>query len=239
MNKEFFKIIKEINSLEAKLDIFQNLKADDKKRIKRLFDQKSYRQEDLHKASAKKDALQKELFSIDRRTMEIEKILKENNEKLNSIFDEKIASKLESSNEVLINELNEIQERGMYLLEKIEEVKEEIENAQNFLSGIDETIDEIKAEVLEKQGLKNESEKHIQERVSQILSDLPTDFKAKYNQLKKNAPHHNSLSLAKDKKCQFCHYEINSKKLEAIEIKFELHRCDMCKRILIPEQASY
>lgn len=239
MNKEFFKIIKEINSLEAKLDVFQNLKADDKKRIKRLFDQKSYRQEDLNEASAKKDALQKELFSIDRRTMEIEKNLKENNEKLNSIFDEKITSKLESSNEELTIELDEIQEKGLSLLEEIEEVKEEIENAQNFLNGIDETIDEIKAEVLEKQGLENESEKHIQERITQILNDLPTDFQVKYLKLKKDAPHHNSLSMAKDKKCQFCHYEINSKKLEAIEIKFELHKCDMCKRILIPEQASY
>lgn len=239
MNKEFFKIIKEINSLEAKLDIFQNLKADDKKRINRLFDQKNHRQEDLNEASSKKDALQKELFSIDRRTMEIEKTLKENNQKLNTIFDETITSKLEKLNKELSSELDEIQERGLSLLEEIEEVKEEITNAQNFLNGIDETIDEIKAEIFEKQGLENESEKHVQERISQILNDLPIDFQTKYLKLKKDSPHHNSLSVVKDKKCQFCHYEINSRKLEAIEIKFELHKCDMCKRILIPEQASY
>jgi predicted nucleic acid-binding Zn-ribbon protein len=171
--------------------------------------------------------------------MEIEKTLKENNQKLNTIFDETITSKLEKLNKELSSELDEIQERGLSLLEEIEEVKEEITNAQNFLNGIDETIDEIKAEVFEKQGLENESEKHVQERISLILNDLPIDFQTRYLKLKKDSPHHNSLSVVKDKKCQFCHYEINSRKLEAIEIKFELHKCDMCKRILIPEQASY
>lgn len=239
MNKENFKIIKEINSLEEKLLNFDRLKSEDKKRIQRLFDQKSYRKEDLNEATLKKDALQKELFSIDRRTMEIEKTLNENKNKLNSIFDEEIIQKLESHNSQLNEELCNIQARGLEILEVIESLDGEIIDAQSFLKGIDETINEITEEILAHQKVEDISENSVHQRINEISNELTSDFKATYMKLKDNAPSHHSISLLKDKKCQFCHFELTAKKIEEIEIKLQPRACDMCKRILIPEQASY
>jgi predicted nucleic acid-binding Zn-ribbon protein len=239
MNKENFKIIKEINSLEVKLNHFDNLKGEDKRRIERLYQQKEHRLDDLKSYSLKKDELQKELFQIEIRTQEIEKEQSNIAQQLNQVLESNLQEKLNLQKHKLDDELNNIQEKGLLNLEAIETFAIEIQDAQSFLNGIDETIDEITHEILEKQNVDNLSEDHIKKRIEEVTADLTDEFKASYIKLRKHAPVHNSLSLLENNKCQFCHYEVNAKKLEDIQVKYQLHACEMCKRLLIPPESSY
>jgi len=239
MKPEYFKIIKEINSLEGKLHSFRNLKIEDQKRIQRLYDQKDFKKEDLTDFIAQKESSLKECFQIDRRTMEIDKEIENINSQLNSIFDEKTIAKLVTNKEALNHELATIQEKGLELLEENESLEEDIKSAQTFLMGIDETIDEIYLEVFEEAKIKQVSQDAVIERIDQITQDLSEKFKNSYLKAKEQTPKTNPLSHIMQSRCQQCQFELPSNLISDVEDKFLIKTCVMCKRILIPQSSAY
>ena len=118
-------------------------------------------------------------------------------------------------------------------------ISEKIKDAQTFVNDIDETIDEIKADILHEQSIKDISYENIQNRIKNLLEDLPESFQTKYLKLKKLAPSDHTLSPLKDERCDYCGYKVSAKDAMQIENLETLSACKMCKRILIPVHSAY
>lgn len=239
MNAEFFKIIKEINSLELKAKSVETLKVEDKKRMDRLYEHKENRQEDLNTYISELNNFEKRNREIDYRVQDIQKSLEDILFQKNSVFEEQLQRKLEENEKILIDEKDTIENEAFDNLEKIEELDQEIKNAQNFLRGIDETIDEILNEVKTDLGAKNLNIEKINERIDEILNDLSEEFKNKYLKLKDKAPLNSPLSILNENRCSQCGFQVPAQAALDIENLKLLDQCQMCYRILIPSHSSY
>lgn len=239
MNTEFFKIIKEINSLEIKINALDNLKGDDKKRMLRLHEHKSNRLEDLKSSTETANKLEKRNREIEYRIEDINKELLTISAQLNSVFEEKLQKRLHEKQITLKNEIERLEEEAFEILEKLEDVNQEISDAQGFLNGIDETIDEILVEVQSDLMFKDKDINQIKDRINQIESELSDDFKKKYKNLKEKAPKNTPLTFLKQSRCGHCSFQVAAKLAEEIENLKILSSCQMCKRILMPEHSSY
>lgn len=239
MNAEFFKIIKEINSLEQKVFSLNSLKAQDRQRISRLFEHKEQRHEKLKDHLKEIQNLRTLSVHIDNSINENDKKIQEYNSQLNSIFDQNLQDRIQENLEQAQNNNEKLQEEGLTTLEKIEEIEQEIIDSQNFLKGIDETIDEIKAEISQEQTIQDTSITNVHERIEDLLSDLSEDFRTQYLKLKAKAPTTNTLSIIFEERCSHCGFQIPHQKAEMILNLKSLCSCEMCQRIFIPKHSAY
>tara|TARA_B100001971_G_scaffold215185_1_gene259332 strand:- start:4641 stop:5360 length:720 start_codon:yes stop_codon:yes gene_type:complete len=239
MNPEYFKIIKEINSLEKKIFSLDSLKKQDKQRIQRLLEHKSNRHEELQNFLNEENDLFKEAIEIEKEIELIDKRTADLNSQLNQVFEEDITKKLNENLKKLEQDLSQKEDRGLAILERQETLKSEIYDAQNFLKGIDETIDEIKTEIMQEQAHKDVSYENIQDRINSLISELDEGFKEKYLKLKNKAPALDQLSIINDERCAFCGFKINSSDAQRVLNLEKLLGCSMCNRILIPGHSAY
>lgn len=239
MNKEYFKILKEISSLENNIDILTAKIQAENQRVDKLVER-----QDL--ASEEREALQGELKA---KRLESQKnegqiaTLDGKHQKIkadiNSSFDPKHAQALENERESLTTQLAELEDAGFLILEEMDALEEQIAAKSEFLSGIGETIQEIKSEVDEScAGFIKELESKRQ-RVAASLNELPKNFQESYEKVKTKNLSISNFTKIQSGTCAVCKTSVDKSKQSQIEDQLALKTCSSCSRIFIPNQALY
>lgn len=240
MNKEGFKILKEINSLNIKKNELQAKIAIELERIDKIQHTRSKRKEDLEVNEDKSHKLKVQLLEIDKKSEKLDQLISNSQQKINNSFEEKELNALNQQIDNAQIELDKIQEEGLELLEKKEALDEEITNAKSFLKGSLETIEEIRAEVnQENDNLFSELDQ-IEIRLNLLHEQIPLKASERIRSLiaknKKLAP---LAHISSTKNCDICGYLIPHATEQAVEKELKLTSCPGCTRILIPQSTKF
>lgn len=239
MNKEYFKILKEISSLEKARDQFLYENSEETARIDKLIQKED-------EARSEKEDLQRLLEDLKAQSTENENALSQTSSKLAKIkadiagtFDSKNVDKMEHQSESLSEKIDQLEDLGLELLEKSEEIEKEIKEKETFLSGIAETIEEIKKDVMLASGANTKQIETLDNRIDNNLKQLPENFVRAYEQVKSRKLSVAAFTSIASGKCQVCKMSVDKTKERQVEEELALKTCSSCGRIFIPKEALF
>jgi predicted nucleic acid-binding Zn-ribbon protein len=120
------------------------------------------------------------------------------------------------------------------ILEKIESQQVSMQDNKTFLSGIENTIQEIKSEVEAEIKEHSKQIEQLELRLKLLKEDLPPDFKdALERTLKKNLAL-GPFTRVDQGSCYFCRYKISRIDESEIDMQRALKFCTQCSRLFLP-----
>jgi predicted nucleic acid-binding Zn-ribbon protein len=120
------------------------------------------------------------------------------------------------------------------ILEKIESHQVSMQENKTFLSGIENTIQEIKSEVEAEIKEHSKAIEQLELRLKLIKDELPPDFKeALERTLKKNLAL-GPFTRVDQGSCYFCRYKISRIDESEIDMQRALKFCPQCSRLFLP-----
>lgn len=131
-------------------------------------------------------------------------------------------------------EIAALEDKGMQLLQDLDDNEVERKDTQTFLEGLKKTVEEIGAEVTV------DVEKHKSEisqldlRQDSLMEILPSEFKDLLMRTLKKNPVHGPFTRIENGTCFFCRYKISRIDESEIDMQKKLKTCPQCSRIFIP-----
>lgn len=239
MQKEYFKILKEISSLISKKQELEKHINDELKRILFIKDQRQKRSSLLEEKINEKALISKEEVKIENELSSLQKSLDQAKGNINSIVDVNQEKALLSQISNLEEKINVLEEKGFLLLESLDLCNEDIKNAQNFLDGSLISLNEIEQEV-NKINLENNHQIEItQSRIEALKEELPPKFNDAIDSALKKKIANSIFTRINQSKCDICKLGLSKVEEDSVEKKMELLTCSGCKRIFIPENSLY
>lgn len=136
--------------------------------------------------------------------------------------------------QTFVLEISVLEERGMELLEKLEQNETERADAKQFLTGLEKTTKEIADEVNTEAEKEKAAIANLDLRLSSLKAELPSDFKAQLDKLLSKNLAHGPFTRIEQGSCFFCRYKISRMDESEIDMQKNLKTCPQCSRIFIP-----
>ncbi len=240
MNKESFRILKEINSLTVKTADAEKLVAKELTRIAKIEDQRAQREALKQEAQEKLQESKHELQQIESRIELLSKKLESDKANTNNVFTQEEVSALEQQIESSQIELNQLEEQGLELIELIEGLEQDILDTDSFLAGTLDTIAEIEDDINQENADTYQAIKNNRARIDLLKEQLPEKVISKLEELlAKNFTHGPLVEISAQNSCLSCGYLIPIALINSVENKLNFHTCPGCGRILIPQSTKY
>lgn len=239
MNKEQFKILKEINSLLLKIkEIDLNIESENS-RVTKIINLREEKKSHHLKLQDELVAIQKDIDLNEKKLKEIAKIKETSEKSSHLIKNESEAEKFSLQQKKLNDDISSAEDLIFSLLQRFDDIQNEISETALFLEGSLITLNDIKKEVLEiNEPLLKEIEK-LKVRIEYLKGELSQNFKTKLestlNKNLKNSPFTRIISSY----CEHCKLLVSKIDEEAIERNLSLKSCSGCSRIFIPREANY
>ena len=239
MELESFKILKELVSLDEKAKQLKANIEQEYKRIDRVEERKSQAQSALQSQEENlKLLIKKEKELSDQTETLAERILKlKNNLEDPQYYSQQNA--LENQYAILIAQKEELESSSFELLEKIEECENLIDEKKGFISGVGETIDEIKVEVEEEVAPLRQEIEILKSRIENLKQQIPKEIHSRFMTILAKNLRYGPLAEIKGNSCSVCGFMITPKNIEDVETHHKVLSCQGCQRIFIPAQAKY
>ncbi len=240
MNKEIFRILKEFQSLHLKRDELSKSIKNELQRIEKIEEQRTKRDKILQDDLIQLKELKSKMSKIENQINDTTNRLENSKKKMNQIVSQQELEAITSQIKSYENELSELEEHGLEVLDRTEILDESISNAQNFLIGSLETIEEIEKEIKEQnEPLYNELN-ILKERIEILKSQIPEKVLIRILELQSNGPKYSPITeISPQNTCKACGYLPPKALVDSVEIKLKLHSCPSCSRIFIPESSKY
>jgi predicted nucleic acid-binding Zn-ribbon protein len=239
MSMESFKILKEINSLSIRRNELLDLTAGEQKRIVFIENNRAQREETLLSLESQLKQYKTDLTQVENQINLLSLKIEKDKKNLTSLIDESSIESLSKQIDEMRNKLDNNEEQGLELLEKIEGTVQEIKDCHDFLEGSLESLNEIKEEVDESVSQYQKEVDSINKRDKLLMEELPPNFKSKIELILKKNIQLSSFSRIKGECCEFCRFKLSKVDIIAIEDKLTLKSCQGCSRIFIPIQSGY
>jgi len=163
---------------------------------------------------------------------------KRTKEQLDMLTSEKEIKAMEHQLEVMASDLGQKEENYFSLLERSEAIAEEKKEAEEFLKGSANTIEDIKKEVeVERQKFNKQIENRNLRIISLEDQCHPALLKF-YKEIEKKFAPKKAVAFLIDKKCSACFVQVDSMFKTALEEGRSMETCPNCGRFLIPETAK-
>jgi len=239
LNKETFRILKEINSLYLENTRLTEIIASESSRTTKIEDLRS-----------EKEQL---IVTLDRRVKEeslklshTEDEIAQNQQKLNqamsnknNVFTEHEISSFEKQIATYKEKLDELENSGLEIMTLCEELSCELDEAKNFLKGSIETLNNIRLEVTENNKPYQEKINVNTKRMQHLFSELPELLKQKFTQLLERNLKYGPVAQIDKNHCSVCKMELAKSEIEAIEKHLQIKFCPSCSRVFIPISSLY
>ncbi|MEX1099494.1 MAG: hypothetical protein WEB87_03640 [Bacteriovoracaceae bacterium] len=239
MNKEYFKILKEINSLEQKMASLTAINQEESFRVDKLKQKKDEALQDLEALELEERLLKQKSQKIENRLAALDSRGKKLDADLKGNFDGKQAPLLEKEKAKVALELEDLENQGLENLEKLEELEAAIQDKKTFIAGVAETIEEIGLEVGEIVVKNENAMKTLEKRIENSLQEVPANFQSVYSSLRKKAMPVSLFASIQNRKCSICKMSVDWEKEAKVEEKMLLKTCSNCGRIFIPKESLY
>ena len=239
MNKEDYRILKEINSLNNELDKNQALIDDQLHRVVAIERQRGFKSDDLTLTEDSLSKARTELNQIENNIAHGQKLLDQSKSNKANVFTQVEIESLQAQIDRSANELDELETRGLELMDEIETLESDARDAKTFLAGTLETIDEITEEVIESNAPTINAIKILEGRIDLLFIDLPEKVVSVTKKLIEKKLIHGPFTSLNANQCRICGYTLPVKKSEDIEKRLLFTQCSSCRRIYIPETSLY
>lgn len=220
----WFEKLREFDSLSKMRHKFEIYKNDQESRITKLHDTKKSHFD-------RKLELITSIAKLNQELGDIELKIKSNNlqkERLiNSGGDSQKITNYEKIN-------NELEDNGFNTLVLIDKYQHEIIDIEQFLNGIDKTINEIKEEISQELRPLEMEYNSYNMRQELILEELPSEFKSTLNRVLKLKLAHGPFTKIENGGCYFCRFKVSLLDQSEIDTQFSLKTCTQCNRIFLP-----
>ncbi len=236
MDIEYFRVIKEIQSLNLK--IFDHLKNidDEKARINYLETKSDESKKSLKIFQDEKRELTKKLTSLEEEHFEKEKNLSKAKDNLALASDMNQQNAITKQIENLTPVVESLEEEILITLENIETLDENILDKTTFLDELEETQFETHQEVETKCNEENKEVNTLEQRVSGLLNELTETDKQLIKNTISKFPKRDFLTRANSqKKCDKCKFTLDAQTYSSISELKSIELCTSCKRVMIPE----
>jgi len=239
MSSEDFKITKEINSLTIrKTSLLSEIHAE-QKRITFIqnnrTDRENERNDSLTLLKETKTLMQKIENEIANHQLHLNK----DKIHLSSVTNNEQLISLEHTIKHAQEKIEDLENNGFELLDKIEELEIQIKDCETFLKGSAETLIEIQAEVDTFSNSHNKQIEVLDSRIKLLMESLPPIFQDRLTRLFERKIAISSFTRILGGSCEFCKFSLNKVDISNIEDKFQLKICQSCGRLFIPQQAAY
>lgn len=239
MNKEYFKILKEINSLEGDVSSLEAENQQETYRVDKLTAREEETRDELRRLQEELKEKKLESQKNENLLVSLDVKVKKSAADMRASTDSKHMEAQERERERYEAELEQAETYGFEILEKIDELSGLISEKETFLAGIGETIAEIKAEVDEVAAKNQVQIDSKQKRVDSALEQLPKNFQSAYQSVKSKNLSISSFTKIVAGKCAVCKMSVDRTKESQVEDQLAIKSCSSCGRIFIPNQALY
>ncbi len=231
---EHFKNFIEIQALLKKISTHEENIQEHQNRINFVESSREKRNESRELLISKREELIKESQSLENSLFDKEKDLTRANENSHKASNQAQATALENEIQKLEPIIDQIQENILTILEVVESLDTEIKEADEFLKGSLETLNELKEEVRIDIDKEQQEIKNYSDRMNLLLESLENTQRKFFEQTLKNIKDKQVISFLNGKLCSRCRYEASSTQITEIENGRSIEVCDNCSRILIP-----
>ena len=239
MSMESFKILKEINSLSQKKSELEASILKEEKRldfIKKNREDRSHEKEDLNTLLKQ---FKSELMETENTISQLSSKIEKDKSNLSSLIDGNAITSLQKQIDDMKTNLDLNEEKGLELLEEIEETESKISDCVEFLTGSLESLNEIGQEVQLATRDYTEEIEILNNRNKALMEQLPENFKSRIELTLQKEIKISNFTRIKSDTCEFCRFNLSKIDIIAIEDKLALKSCQGCSRIFIPIQAGY
>lgn len=224
MSVEWFMKLKEIDSLSKMRINYLKTRSEQKERISKLND----RREETLLQTAK---LKQETISSNSELAEIDKKIKNASEQKQRVLD---IGGDEKKVQNYLSEIGMLEEKGMELLSRQDEIENEIQDSKTFAAGIEKTINEISLEAKPELDKINQEISNIELRHNLLMEELPLDYKSLLLKITAKNLAHGPFTRIEQGSCYFCRYKISRMEEDEIDMQKNLKTCPQCTRIFLP-----
>lgn len=213
--------------LDAIQDNIQRIAMIKQQRAQRE-DQKNANQESLNTKIHENSTLEKELA-------ETENKIEKSNEHLSVATNQQQADAINKELETLQPKADNLENQILELIDEIDQLKINICEDEEFLSGSLETLNELETEVLTINENENKQIKTLEERVENLLSLVPERYKTAYMQSQKNHRFQHPIAfIDASRNCNQCRFALDITIQEHVTKGLSPETCPSCTRLLLP-----
>jgi predicted nucleic acid-binding Zn-ribbon protein len=127
-----------------------------------------------------------------------------------------------------------VEEEGLAMLIRQQELEVEIEEHKTFLAGFSKTVKDIREEIelnLSNQKMKRDA---TLERAQNLFTTLPEEWQKAYQKIAAKNPAHGVFTRLDGLKCQFCRGAVSKVFESEVDTQFQLKACPSCGRLVLP-----
>lgn len=206
---------------------------------KRLIDTLSKKQKAISDIESKNDKIKSfKLKELELSVADLEKKVSHFKEQMNQIKTQKeldsLNHEIKTSSETLA-----IAEKDFF--EKIDiasKLEKEISDLNNFLTGIDVSITEIKSEVQSEIIVQQKEIDNFQLRINSLLDQVNPSYKKMYLELSERFKSTSPTAFINGKNCSVCRINIDAQTINLVDHAKSLELCPNCGRILLPNNLN-
>lgn len=174
--------------------------------------------------------LEKELFDWEKKREQAET-------NQSKAFDQKQAEALAKEIGQITPKCEECEEKILSLLEENEGIEIKISEADQFLAGSLETLEEISNEIYEETVEERKQINNYESRVRVLLEEIPKDLHDEFLRVREKYRFNLPLARIVNKACEKCRFQVDSQTLSLVDQARLITRCHQCERLLIPFDA--
>lgn len=180
--------------------------------------------------SALINELEKELFDWEKKRQQAE--LNQDRAK-----DQKQVEALEKEINQLTPKCEDCEEKILNLLEENEEIKVKVDEADEFLKGSGETLNQISKEILDETKEERHQITNYEERIEALITEIPKELLEAFNRAQKKYRFKMPLARIVNRACEKCRFQVDSQTLSLVDQARTIAHCQQCERLLIPFDA--
>lgn len=239
MNKETFRMLKEITSLDTKLAELEFIIQDELKRITKIQKMRDERQNDLCDYQDLLKDNSKRSLEIDHELSALQEVLKSTQVHLACAINSSEISIHEVKISNTIQRIEELESEAFEKLEQSEQVQSEIEDCKTFMLGSLKSIKLIEDEIEVSNAEVYKEIKSINSRLKLVFEQIPPKALNLFNSIRDKKLKFGPLTRIDNKSCFICRFSVTPIDIQGVERDFKFKSCKGCSRIFIPESSLY
>jgi len=239
LNKDSFRILKEISSLYAENQILQQKIDQEKSRLTKIENLHEDKKENILDINSTLKELNIEIAQTENSIAEFQKKLDQAMSNKNNVFTENEIKAFETQIDSYQEKLDELENLGLEQLERQEQLNSELNDAEAFMHGSTETLKEIKLDVDEITYPLQEKINGHSLRIEQHFKEVPLDLKTKFSALMDKNLKYGPVAQIENNCCSVCGMEMPRLEIEKVEKHMQFKFCSTCGRLFIPISSLY
>jgi predicted nucleic acid-binding Zn-ribbon protein len=129
-----------------------------------------------------------------------------------------------------------LEDEGLALLMRQQEIDRAADEARTFLGGYDKTLTELRVEIDANLAQARLRRDEALARAAALREDLPADWREKFDRVLAKKLAHGPFSRLTNTRCHFCQHAVSKVFESEVDVLLQLKACPGCGRLLLPHK---